>query len=97
MNGLTPIQANPGGMGHSMNIISNNFAMIINKTAANHNAIVGRTLMQLNFGGPENKLEMMGIIKKDNNLNGPKTLMNMDGRSGIPGVGGMDPKTKVSQ
>lgn len=78
-----------------MNIISNNPGMIISKNAANHNAIVGRTLMQLNFGGGENKLEMMGIIKKDNMQGGgPKTLMNMDG-SGI-NVTGREPKSKVS-
>jgi hypothetical protein len=81
-------------MGHSMNILSNNPAMIINK-AANHNAMLGRTLMQLNIGGGDNKLEMMGIIKKDNNMGGPKTLMNMDGSGFAPGTG-MDPKSKVS-
>lgn len=47
------------------------------------------------MGGADTKLEMMGIIKKDNMQGGPKTLMNMDGGGGI--VVGREPKTKVSQ
>ena len=59
------------------NIISSKNAAI----GANHNAIVGRTLMQLNnYNNEENKLEMVGIIaKKDKPNIGHRSIMDMNG------------------